>query len=62
MLHSQFKDLELSIRNLSWAADEITIQPRPGNFADLEQHLAFVKADVIFTAFGFNESFKGAEA
>lgn len=61
MLHSQFKDLELSIRNLSWAADEITIQPRPGNFADLEQHLAFVKADVIFAAFGFNESFKGAE-
>ena len=33
--------------------------PRPENFADLEQHLFHEKADVIFAAFGFNESFAG---
>lgn len=59
MLHSEFKNHQLTVRNLSWAADEITIQPRPGNFADLYQHLTAYKADVIFAAFGFNESFKG---
>jgi azurin len=59
MLHSQFKKHELSIRNLAWSADEVTIQPRPGNFANLEQHLTVFKADIIFAAFGFNESFKG---
>ena len=47
------------VRNLSWAADEIDLQPRPDNFADTAQHLALVKADVVFAAFGFNESFAG---
>jgi len=33
--------------------------PRPDNFADLEQHLTYVKADVIIAAYGYNESFAG---
>lgn len=33
--------------------------PRPDNFADLDQHLTFVKADLIIAAYGFNESFAG---
>ena len=28
---------ELVVRNLSWAADEVDLQPRPANFADAEQ-------------------------
>ena len=35
--------------------------PRPKNFGDLHQHLTAQKADVIFAAFGFNESFGGME-
>ena len=50
---------ELVVRNLSWAADEVDLQPRPANFADAEQHLTAMQADVVLAAFGFNESFAG---
>ena len=33
----------------------------PDNFADLEQHLFRVQADLILMAFGFNESFSGKQ-
>jgi putative heme-binding domain-containing protein len=59
VLHAGFPHHELVIRNLAWSADEIDIAPRPENFADLEQHLAYFKADVIIAAYGFNESFAG---
>jgi len=49
----------LIIRNLAWSADEIDLQPRPDNFADANQHLTAMKADLIIAAFGFNESFAG---
>ena len=52
---------ELVIRNFSWSADEVDIQPRPDNFADTDQHLLHHKTDIIFAAFGFNESFAGEE-
>jgi len=51
----------LHLRNLAWSADAIDVQPRPENFADTEQHLVHEKADVIFAAYGFNESFDGPE-
>ncbi len=51
----------LSFRNLAWSADEITLRPRPDNFADLDQHLTHERADVVLAAFGFNESFAGRE-
>ena len=44
------------MRNLAWSADELDLQPRPDNFASTEQHLAWMNADLIFAAFGFNES------
>ncbi len=59
MLQQRFPQHELVVRHLAWSADEIDVQPRPANFADTEQHLAHEKADVIFAAFGFNESFAG---
>ena len=49
----------LVVRNLAWSADEIDLQPRPDNFADANQHLTAMKADLIIAAFGFNESFAG---
>lgn len=60
-LHAAFPDNELVIRNLAWSADEIDLTPRPENFADIEQHLTYFKADVIIAAYGFNESFTGAD-
>jgi hypothetical protein len=61
MMHAQFPKHALTVRNLSWSADTPDLQPRPTNFADLEQHLFREQADVIFAAFGFNESFDGEE-
>lgn len=59
LLHQRFPKHQLVVRNLSWSADEIGLAPRPANFADTEQHLAHEKIDVVFAAFGFNESFAG---
>lgn len=60
MLQARFPQHHLTVRNLAWSGDEAGLQPRPANFADVEQHLAHEKADVIFAAYGFNESFAGA--
>ena len=61
MLQKGHADLELVVRNLGWAADEVDLMPRPTNFGTMNQHLHAQKADVIFAAFGFNESFGGIE-
>ncbi len=58
-LQQAFPESELTVRNLTWAADQLGTEPRPANFADVEQHLTIAKADVIFAAYGFNESFAG---
>ncbi len=54
-----YPQLELSMRNLGWSADTLTLQPRPLNFGDATQHLTTYKADVILAFFGANESFEG---
>ncbi|MEZ6128760.1 MAG: GDSL-type esterase/lipase family protein [Planctomycetaceae bacterium] len=59
MLHQKYPDHRLVVRNLAWSADTPDLQPRPENFADLDQHLTHEKIDVIFAAYGFNESFAG---
>ncbi len=61
MLHAGHPGLGLTVRTLAWSADEIDLAPRPKGFGDLQQHLAAQKADVIFAAYGFNESFGGTE-
>ncbi len=62
LIHQTHADKKLRVRTLAWAADEVDLQPRPDNFGDLDQHLTAQKADVIFAAFGYNESFAGVEA
>ncbi|MEY2881941.1 MAG: hypothetical protein RLZZ15_4321 [Verrucomicrobiota bacterium] len=59
MLHAGFPSLGLTVRTLAWSADELDLAPRPKNFGDLSQHLGAQQADVIFAAYGFNESFGG---
>ncbi|MEM7603689.1 MAG: SGNH/GDSL hydrolase family protein, partial [Verrucomicrobiota bacterium] len=61
MLYQFHPDLNLRIRNFAWSADEVDLQPRPDNFATVVQHLAREETDVIFAAFGYNESFAGEE-
>jgi plastocyanin len=61
LLHLGHPEHELVVRTLAWSADEVDVRPRPKNFGDLHQHLAAQRADVIFAAFGFNESFGGIE-
>lgn len=61
MLQKANPELGLVIRTLAWSADEVDLMPRPENFGTLNQHLMAQKADVIFAAFGFNESFAGLE-
>lgn len=61
-LYLAHPELDLYLRNFAWSADEIDLQPRPDNFATVKQHLTREKIDVIFAAFGYNESFAGLEA
>lgn len=58
-LMTRFPDLQLSVRNLGWSGDTLTLQPRPLNFADATKQLTEQKADVILAFFGLNESFDG---
>ncbi len=60
-LHQGHPESELVIRNFAWSADEVDLQPRPDNFATVKQHLTREKIDVIFAAFGYNESFAGID-
>jgi len=59
LLMARLPDLHLTIRNLGWSGDTVTLQPRPLNFGDAAMHLERQKADVILAFFGFNESFDG---
>lgn len=61
MLQKGHADKQLVVRSLAWSADEVDLMPRPANFGTMNQHLLAQKADVIFAAFGFNESFGGME-
>jgi len=61
LLHQRYPQHQLIVRHLAWSADTPDLQPRPENFADQEQHLTHEKADVIFAAYGFNESFAGEQ-
>jgi azurin len=61
MIHQAFPQHDLSVRNLGYAADELTIRTRSENFGSPEEWLTKTKTDVVFAFFGFNESFKGPE-
>ena len=62
LLYKSFPDLNLTVRNMGWSADEVGLQPRPYNFGTLDQHLTLQKADIIFACFGLNEAFKGPDS
>lgn len=59
LLQSQFKDLNLSVRNQGFNGDEVRFRPRSLDFGSPDEHLTRAKADLIFAFFGFSESFRG---
>ncbi len=59
-LLAAFPNLELSVRNLAWSADEASLMPRPLEFGPVERHLEEAGADVVLLFYGANESFAGA--
>ncbi len=52
---------DISIRNLGFAADEITLARRADGVPAMPVWLEKVKADVVLAFWGFNESFAGYE-
>src|SRR5215831_21298182 len=60
-LQSRFPAHELVIRNLGFAADELTIRLRSANFGTPDYWLGFTKTDVILAFFGSNEAYQGQE-
>ncbi len=59
LVNALYPEHELRFRNLGWSGDTLSIQPRPLNFGELDEHLAYHRADVILVCFGMNESFDG---
>ena len=60
-LLAAFPDLDLSVRNLAWSADEAALRPRPLDFGAVDRHLEAQGADVVLLFYGANESFEGSK-
>lgn len=52
-------ELELTVRNLGWSADEVDLMPRPRNFGSFTDHLRWNRPNVVLLCYGMNESFAG---
>ena len=48
---------ELTIRNLGFSGDELTVRLRSANFGTPDEWLTHTNTDVILAFFGYNESF-----
>src|SRR5206468_400663 len=59
LLYAKHPRLNLVVRNLAVAGDEIVTRHRSENFGSPDDWLKKTEADVILAFFGFNESFKG---
>ncbi len=59
LLYQQFPELDLTVRNLCFPADEPNLRLRSQNFGSPDDHLKHSKASVVMFFFGFNESFRG---
>ncbi|MFP6763731.1 MAG: PVC-type heme-binding CxxCH protein, partial [Planctomycetaceae bacterium] len=58
-LQATFPQLELTIRDQGFTADEVRFRPRSLDFGEPDKHLTLARADVILACFGFAESFDG---
>jgi glucose/arabinose dehydrogenase len=58
-IQAHFPDRHLTIRNLGFTGDELSLRMRCENFGSPDDWLTRTKADVVFAFFGYNESFAG---
>ncbi|MDC0314403.1 GDSL-type esterase/lipase family protein [bacterium] len=58
IVQSSQKDKNLTFRNLGFSGDRTDYYPRNKGFTPIDGYLQIVKADVIFSFFGYNESFE----
>mgnify|MGYP002630494268 FL=1 len=59
VLQSQLKGLNVSFRNMSFSGDMVNKRPRNKGFTNDDEYLQHVAPDVVFTFYGYNESFAG---
>ena len=59
LLLQHWQEEPVSIRNLGWAGDTLSIRDRPTNFPTEESTLRDHQTDVIIACFGMGESFEG---
>ena len=59
LLLQRTRDNPVSIRNLGWGGDMLTLRDRPTNFPTEESTLTDHQTDVIIACFGLGESFDG---
>src|SRR5437870_7003832 len=60
LIQAHFPNNHLTIRNLGFAGDELSVRMRCENFGSPDDWLTRTKADIVFAFFGYNESFAGA--
>ncbi len=61
LIHAKYPEHKLVVRNLAASGDEVVARARSKDFGTPDEWLTKVGADVIFSFFGYNESFAGAE-
>jgi putative membrane-bound dehydrogenase-like protein len=59
VLQSQLKGMNVSFRNMSFSGDMVNKRPRNKGFTNDAEYLQHVAPDVVFTFYGYNESFAG---
>ncbi len=59
LLLRTFEDDPVSLRNLGWAGDTLTVRDRPTNFPTETSTLTDHETDLIIACFGMSESFAG---
>ncbi len=62
LIYTRFPKHDLVFRNLGFSGDELVVRMRSQDFGTPDEWLTREKADVILAFFGYNESFKGAQA
>ncbi|WP_442512090.1 PVC-type heme-binding CxxCH protein [Novipirellula sp. SH528] len=59
VLQSQLKGMNVSFRNMSFSGDMVNKKPRSKGFTNDDEYLQHIAPDVVFSFYGYNESFAG---
>ncbi len=61
VLQSQLQGKNVRFRNMSFSGDMVNKRPRNQGFTNDDEYLQHVAPDVVFSFYGYNESFAGPE-